>query len=106
MTSAAFARVDFGKEYSSDFKITGNIGLRYVQTTVQSAGSIQLPTGEFFDNVNIVNGVNVGGNGDGIVSVAELQKACSNVQVGQVAPGYCGLSATRLAEFGAFFTAF
>ncbi|MFN7674040.1 MAG: hypothetical protein ACK5OV_01340, partial [bacterium] len=33
-----------------------------------------------------------------------MQKACANVQAGQVAPGYCSLSSTRLAEFGAFFT--
>ena len=104
LTSAAFLRVDFGKEYSSNLKINGNFGLRYVQTTVKSGGSIQLPTGEFFDAVNIVNGVNVGGNGDGIVSVAELQRACNAVQAGQVAPGYCGLSSTRLAAFGSFFT--
>ncbi|GBF57930.1 vitamin B12 transporter BtuB [Candidatus Phycosocius bacilliformis] len=104
LTSSAFARVDFGKEFSSDLKVTGNFGLRYVETTVQSGGSIQMPTGEFFDNPNIVNGVNIGGNGDGIVSVAELQRACSNVQAGQIAPGYCSLSSTRLAEFASFFT--
>ncbi len=90
-TFAAYARIDFGKEFGG-VTLDGNFGLRYVKTTVQSEGSITYPTGQFF------------GNGDNIVTVAELQTACANVQPGQTAPGYCGLPASRLAEFGSIFT--
>ncbi|MEH6826931.1 MAG: TonB-dependent receptor [Parasphingorhabdus sp.] len=90
-TFAAYARVDFGADFGG-LSLDGNIGLRYVKTTVQSGGSITYPTGQFF------------GNGDNVVTVAELQTSCGMVQPGQVAPGYCGLSPARLAEFGSVFT--
>lgn len=96
-TFGAYARVDFGADIGSRAKLSGNIGLRYVDTTVRSAGTIAYPTGQFFDTPPA-------GNGDGRVSVAELQTACGAVQPGQIAPGYCGLSAARMAEFAAVFT--
>ncbi len=96
-TSALYMQVDFGHDFGSDITLSGNLGLRYVKTTVESAGSIAFPTGQFFD-------APPNGNGDNVVSVAELQGACARVQPGQVAPGYCGLSATRLAEFARVFT--
>lgn len=96
-TLGAYARVDFGMNFSDDITLNGNIGLRYVETTVRSAGSISFPSGQFFDSPP-------GGNGDGVVSVAELQNACGRVQPGQIAPGYCGLTPARLAQFAAVFT--
>ena len=96
-TSGAYARVDFGANLGGELNLSGNIGVRYVATTVRSGGSISYPTGQFFD-------APPGGNGDGVVSVAELQAACGRVQPGQVAPGYCGLSPARQAEFASVFT--
>lgn len=97
-TFGAYARVDFGANIGDRAKLSGNIGVRYVDTSVRSAGSIAFPSGQFFDTPP-------SGNGDGRVSVAELQTACANIQVGQVAPGYCSLSAARMAEFASVFTA-
>jgi TonB-dependent receptor len=96
-TFGAYARVDFGANIGSKATLSGNVGLRYVQTTVRSGGSISFPTGQFFD-------APPGGNGDGRVSVAELQVACGAVQPGQIAPGYCSLSPARQAEFARVFT--
>lgn len=96
-TRALYTRVDFGADLSETVSVSGNIGLRYVNTVVQSAGSISFPFGQFFDAAP-------NGNGDGRVSVTELQAACSRVQPGQVAPGYCSLSPTRQAEFARVFT--
>lgn len=96
-TFGAYARVDFGTNFGANTTLTGNIGLRYVETIVRSGGSIAFPTGQFFDTPP-------GGNGDGRVSVAELQTACGAVQPGQIAPGYCSLSPARLAQFASVFT--
>lgn len=96
-TFGAYARVDFGTDLGSNTKLSGNFGLRYVETVVRSGGTIAFPTGQFFDTPP-------GGNGDGVVSVAELQVACGAVQPGQIAPGYCGLSAARQAQFASVFT--
>ncbi|MEN9855256.1 MAG: hypothetical protein RLZZ157_382 [Pseudomonadota bacterium] len=98
VTEAAFVRVDFGKDFANKISLSGNIGVRYVETTIKSEGAISFPVGTFFDDVK------AGGNGDGVVSAAEIQNACKNVQAGQVAPGYCSLSAARQAQFAAVFT--
>ena len=96
-TSGAYVRVDFGAKFGSNTTLSGNIGLRYVQTEVRSAGSIAFPSGQFFDTPP-------NGNGDGRVSVSELQTACANVQPGQTAPGFCSLTPARQAEFASVFT--
>ncbi|MFN3229427.1 MAG: TonB-dependent receptor [Asticcacaulis sp.] len=96
-TQALYGRIDFGHEFDGGINLSGNFGLRYVKTIVQSAGKIAFPVGTFFDAAP-------NGNGDGKVTVAELQSSCASVQPGQVAPGYCGLSAARLAEFAKVFT--
>ena len=54
----------------------GNVGVRFVKTKIRSEGRIGFPAGDFFDT-----------NDDGVVSLAEVQAACANVQPGQVAPG-------------------
>ncbi len=92
-TNSAYLRLDFGGDYDTGVKLAGNIGIRYVETKIKSGGSITFPTAQFFDT-----------NNDNRVSVAELQVACSAIQPGQVAPGYCSLSAGRLAQFAAVFT--
>ncbi|ESQ88180.1 TonB-denpendent receptor [Asticcacaulis sp. AC460] len=98
ITNSLYARTDFGFDLSDSVSLSGNFGVRYVSTRIRSGGEIGFPTGEFFDNVSS------GGNGDGTVSLAEVQNACANVVPGQVAPGYCSLSATRLAEFASAYT--
>ena len=89
-TFGAYARADFGTDFGDDLSLTGNIGVRYVQTTVRSGGSISFPSAQFFDS-----------NGDRVVQVSELQASCGVVQP---LPGYCGLSPTRLAQFASVFT--
>lgn len=96
-TLAFYARADYETRLDEDVTLTGNVGLRFVETTVGAAGQIGYPTGEFFDQ-------GAAGNNNGKVEVAELQAACANVQPGQVAPGYCSLSTARLAQFAAVFT--
>ncbi|MGQ7830454.1 TonB-dependent receptor [Altererythrobacter sp. Z27] len=97
-TKAAYARVDFGHDFSNGWALEGNFGLRYVDTTVKSGGVITLPNPDRFDATD------AGGNGDGIVQVSEIELACANVVVGQQAPGFCSLSSARLAEFAAAHT--
>ena len=92
-TSAFYGRVDFGTKFGNGWEWSGNIGVRYVKTTVQSGGQINFPFGGFFDT-----------NADGTVTVAELQAACGNIQPGQQAPGYCSLTPARQAEFASVFT--
>ncbi len=96
-TFGAYARADFGTNLGGNVELVGNIGVRYVETTVRSGGSISFPTGQFFDTPP-------GGNGNGVVSVAEILVACGAVQPGQIAPGYCSLSPARLAQFASVFT--
>jgi len=97
-TDAFYARADFGSDFANGWTFEGNVGVRYVKTKVRSQGEILFPIGTFFDDPG------VGGNGDGRVQLAEIQNACSRVQQGQVAPGYCSLSTARQAEFAATFT--
>ena len=92
-TAAFYGRLDFGTKFGNGWEFSGNIGLRYVKTTVQSGGQINFPFGGFFDT-----------NTDGTVTVAELQAACSRIQPGQQAPGYCSLTPARQAEFASVFT--
>ena len=96
-TFGAYARVDFGTKFGSSMTLSGNVGVRYVETEVRSGGTIAFPSAQFFDQAP-------NGNGDGRVSVTELQTACGNVQPGQTAPGFCSLTAARQAEFAAVFT--
>lgn len=105
-TDAYYARADFGSEFANGWSLEGNVGVRYVTTTVRSEGSIAYPVGNFFDDViRDPNGVIIGGgNGDGIVQGSEVAAACSRVQPGQSAPGYCSLSPARQAEFAGTFT--
>jgi TonB-dependent receptor len=95
-TAGAYARVDFGTDLGS-VKLNGNIGLRYVSTTVQSGGSFTLPPPDFFDN---------NGNRDGVVQLAEVQGSCAFILANNITPvpGYCGLSPSRQADYAKLFT--
>jgi TonB-dependent receptor len=97
VTKAAYARIDFGKQFDGGANVKGNFGLRYVSTKVKTAGLLAFPNPFFFDN-------SPGANGDGRVQVAEIQQACLLAPPTQPLPGYCSLSATRLAEFAAAHT--
>ena len=92
-TDAYYARLDFGTFFGDTVELSGNIGLRYVETTVRTEGEINFPFGNFFDL-----------DGDNTVTVDEINAACGNVQAGQDIPGYCELSPGRKAEFAAAFT--
>ncbi|MEO0058050.1 MAG: hypothetical protein RIT17_1523 [Pseudomonadota bacterium] len=96
-TKAAYARVDYGTDFDNGWKLIGNFGLRYIETQVEAAGLIGFPNGAFFDDVG------AGGNGDGVVQVAEVQQSCGRAPPGQI-PGFCQLSPARLAEFAAAHT--
>lgn len=96
-TKAAYARVDYGTDFDNGWKLTGNFGLRYVETRVKAAGLIGFPNGAFFDDPG------AGGNGDGVVQVSEVQESCGRAPPGNI-PGFCQLSPTRVAEFAAAHT--
>lgn len=97
ITKAAYGRIDFGHDFSNGWNLVGNFGVRYVQTKVRAGGLIGFPNGAFFDDPAS------GGNGDGVVQVAEVQRACQNPAPGVVL-GFCSLSPTRLAQFAASHT--
>lgn len=97
ITKAAYGRVDFGTVFGNGIKLEGNVGLRYVQTRVETAGLIGFPNGLNFDN-------GPGGNRDGTVQVAEITAACNQTPPGQTLPGYCSLTPARQQEFAAAHT--
>jgi TonB-dependent receptor len=99
-TKAAYARVDFGTDFSNGWKVSGNIGLRYVETTVSAGGLIGLPNAQQFDSTL------AGGNGDGIAQLSEVSASCTraqNLPLDQ-RPAFCSLSPGRLAQFAAAHT--
>ncbi len=98
ITNAAYGRIDYGTDFDNGWNLEGNFGVRYVETTVRTGGLIGFPNPFFFDDPATSNG---GGNGDGVVSVAEIDAACGFVPPGQTIPGYCNLSDARKAEFAA-----
>lgn len=99
-TKAAYARVDFGTDFNNGWKLSGNFGLRYVETTVSAGGLIGFPNAQQFDSPQ------AGGNGDGVAQLAEVNRACAtaqNLPVDQ-RPAFCSLSPARLAQFAAAHT--
>lgn len=99
ITNAVYARLDYGAELSNGWVLDGNIGLRYVETTVKTGGVIGFPSPDQYD-------LGVSGNGDGIVQVSEIAGFCAQASmiVGAVLPGVCSLSPERQAEFAAAHT--
>jgi TonB-dependent receptor len=77
-TTAAYVRVDFGVD--GETPITGNFGLRYVKTNIESASELQFP-----------------------LAPPPNDDLCANPPPGG-APGYCFLSDERRAEFASGYT--
>jgi len=110
ITEAAYARLDFGRDFDSGWSFAGNIGVRYVGTTVETDALVAFPDPAQFDDPIIENGVQIGGgNGDGVVQPSEITGSCPAVDPnvpGGYAPQvlYCQLSGARLAEYASLFT--
>ena len=100
ITKSAYARVDYGTDFDNGWKISGNFGVRYVETEVVAAGLIGFPNPFFFDNTAS------GGNGDGVAQLSEVNAACSRAAQlpADQFPAFCRLSPARLAEFAAAHT--
>lgn len=85
-TMAFYGRVDFGQDdlFGNGWVLNGNIGLRYVETTIATGGEISFPGG----------------------SAPDPSVFCdpSTVPPGGTLPGYCGLSPERQDVFVAAFT--
>ncbi|MEY4269631.1 MAG: hypothetical protein RLZZ58_847, partial [Pseudomonadota bacterium] len=96
-TFGAYGRIDFGADFTDKISLTGNFGMRYVSTKVQSGGSFSLPPPNIFDD---------NGNRDGVVQLAEVQGSCAFILQNNITPvpGYCGLSPARQADFAKLFT--
>ena len=102
-TNAAYARLDFGHDFSSGATLDGNIGLRYVQTRVRSQGLLGFMQASYVDapvyaDPNDPTSANFGGDGDGVAEVSDIANRCAFV-TGPTTPGYCSLSAARRQEF-------
>ncbi len=86
ITEAIYGRVDFGHDdlFGNGWTLKGNVGLRYVETTIAAEGQISFPGGP----------------------APNLAIFCdpTTVPPGASLPGYCGLSPARQAEFSAAFT--
>ncbi|MCM8557801.1 TonB-dependent receptor [Sphingomicrobium sediminis] len=95
-TLAAYGRLDFEHEFDSGIVLEANAGVRWVETTVQSRGELQLIGPEYID-AEIEGGR--GGDGDGVAEVSDALNRCANIATGQTGPGYCELSSARLQEF-------
>jgi len=97
ITKAAYARIDYGHDFDNGWNIEGNFGLRYVETKVDTVGQLAFAAPGRFDDVS------VGGNGDGVVQVSEIQTTCANAAPEVLANlGFCDPAfAPRLAEFAA-----
>ena len=85
-TLAFYGRADFGHDdlFGNGWVLDGNIGLRYVETTIATGGEISFPGGPAPDPAVFCDP--------------------STVPPGGTLPGYCSLSPERQAEFVAAFT--
>ncbi|MXO94151.1 TonB-dependent receptor [Erythrobacter arachoides] len=92
-TKAAYARVDFGIDFDGGAEFSGNLGVRYVETTVGVRGDIAFPGA---DALGLPRGT--------VVTVAGLRDLCANAPAGTPGLDYCLLSNARLAEFAQAFT--
>ena len=102
-TLAGYARFDYGTEFSNGWVLDGNFGVRYARTRVISDGQVAFPEASTLDAPNVINGVNFGGDGDGVVELEDILNRCENVPEGQTQGGFCDLEGARLDEFIAAF---
>lgn len=98
ITSAAYARLDFGADFGGGGSLSGNIGLRYVRTKVGNNSVLAFPDPARFDAVAI------GGNGDNIVQVSEIEAACRGASPDVPQQAFCQLTGARLSQFAALHT--
>ena len=112
LTNAAYARVDFGTDFDNGWSVSGNIGVRYVATEVQTESLLSFPRpGDVFDNP-AVNGditlpdgtVLVGANGDGVVQPNEISTFCVASSRPGAVNAYCTFNDERLAALAALYT--
>ena len=98
ITSAAYARIDFGSDFGGGWSLGGNLGVRYVRTKVRNRSALAFPDPGQFDA--LANG----GNGDGRVQVSEINTVCAS----PLPPGqqrlYCNLTGARQATFASLHT--
>jgi TonB-dependent receptor len=89
---AAYGRLDFGSDniFDNGWSLIGNIGLRYVRTSVRSGGTVGFPTTDGFV-------LTPGGQIDFAANCSRAVGAPGGI------PGYCLLSPTRQAQFAAVF---
>lgn len=85
-TAAIYGRADFGHDnvFGRGWVLNGNVGLRYVETTISTGGQISFPGGPAPDPAVFCNP--------------------ATLPPGSSLPGYCSLSPARQAEFRAAFT--
>ncbi|MEO0785319.1 MAG: TonB-dependent receptor, partial [Pseudomonadota bacterium] len=107
ITNAFYGRLDFGHEFNNGITLDGNIGVRYVETTIEAGGETRFPVPDLYDTPALDDMGNQigGGNGDGIVQVDEITGFCAfQAMSAQTLPGVCSLSPERQAEFAAAHT--
>ncbi|MFM5894554.1 MAG: TonB-dependent receptor [Novosphingobium sp.] len=98
VTSAAYARIDFGTDFGGHWTMAGNVGVRFVRTKVKNNSILAFPDASFFDAVRN------GGNGDGRVQVSDIQGNCALSAPPTQQRLYCNLTGARLAQFAALHT--
>ncbi len=99
ITSAAYARLDYGLDFDNGWSLGGNIGLRYVDTNIKTTSLIGFERPEArFDNLGS------GGNGDGIVQPSEITAVCAQPGQPSAQRLFCGLQGDRLAQYAALIT--
>ena len=103
-TQAGYVRLDFGHDFDSGMEFSGNVGLRYARTNVRSNGLIGFLGVDYVDTPVVQNGINYGGNGNGVADVADIANRCTNILDPSNAPGFCSLPVDRRQEFVAGIT--
>ncbi|WP_187335109.1 TonB-dependent receptor [Novosphingopyxis iocasae] len=91
-TFAAYTRLDFGSDdlFGNGWNLQGNVGVRYVRTSVNSGGSIGFPSSQGFQKTPT-----------GEIDFAATCSGLSGTPGG--IPGFCLLSPARQAQFAAVF---
>ena len=99
ITAAAYARVDYGLDFDNGWSLGGNIGLRYVNTNIQTNSLIGFERPESrFDSLA------AGGNADGIVQPSEITAVCAQPGPPNAQRLFCNLQGDRLAKYAALIT--
>ena len=92
-TLAFYGRADYEFPFSNGWTLDGNFGVRYVETSVRSAGTLQFPLSDTIDDPNF------GGDGDGVAEVEDLEAYCAFIDGSDVSRSFCALPDSRLDEY-------